>query len=110
MTVKKRGGRGYFDFQIKGVRYREALPEARTKYQAERAEVRKRDELFEDSVATSMGFSAATRTRGRQFLLGFMAATYIPWAKANKRTWRNDVFIANQWAEWLKGETLHSVS
>ena len=43
MTVKKRGGRWHFSFQIKDVRYREAIPEARTKFQAEQAEAKARD-------------------------------------------------------------------
>ena len=46
MTVKKRGGRWHFSFQIKGVRYREAIPEARTKFQAEQAEAKARDQVF----------------------------------------------------------------
>ena len=47
MTVKKRGGRWHFSFQIKGVRYREAIPEARTKFQAEQAEAKARDQVFQ---------------------------------------------------------------
>jgi integrase len=34
----------------------------------------------------------------------------VPWAKANKRTWANDLFIANQWSETFRGKTLRQVS
>ena len=51
MTVKKRGGRWHFSFQIKGVRYREAIPEARTKFQAEQAEAKARDQVFQGTTA-----------------------------------------------------------
>ena len=53
MTVKKRGGHWYFDFQIRGVRYREAIPEARTKFQAEQAETKARDQVFQGTYGTS---------------------------------------------------------
>jgi hypothetical protein len=44
MTVKKRGARWHFSFQIKGVRYCEAIPEARTKFQAEQAEAKSKSQ------------------------------------------------------------------
>lgn len=39
-----------------------------------------------------------------------MSETYLPWAKANRRTWRNDEIIANQWADLFKGKALREVS
>ena len=38
--VKKRGNRLYFDFMVQRVRYRGAIPEARTKWQAEKADTK----------------------------------------------------------------------
>src|ERR1043166_6466188 len=102
MTVKKRGGRWHFSFQIKGVRYREAIPEARTKFQAEQAETKARDQVFQGTYGTSQ--------LGNQGLSEFVTETYLPWAKANKRTWRNDEIIANQWAEIFRGKMLREVS
>jgi hypothetical protein len=102
MTVKKRGGRWHFSFQIKGVRYREAIPEARTKFQAEQAEAKARDQVFQGTYGAVQ--------LGNQDLSQFVSETYLPWAKANKRTWRNDEIIANQWAETFKGQTLREVS
>jgi hypothetical protein len=102
MTVKKRGGRWHFSFQIKGVRYREAIPEARTKFQAEQAEAKARDQVFQGTYGIVQ--------LGNQDFSQFVSETYLPWAKANKRTWRNDEIIANQWAELFKGKALREVS
>ena len=102
MTVKKRGGHWYFDFQIRGARYREAIPEARTKFQAEQAEAKARDQVFQGTYGTSQ--------LGNQSFCEFVSETYLPWAKANKRTWRNDEIIANQWSEIFRGKSLREVS
>ena len=102
MTVKKRGGRWYFDFQIRGARYREAIPEARTKFQAEQAETKARDQVFQGTYGTSQ--------LGNHDFCQFVSETYLPWAKANKRTWRNDEIIANQWSEIFRGKMLREVS
>jgi hypothetical protein len=44
MPVRKRGDVWYYDFQIKGARYRGSIPEARLKSEAEQAEVERRKE------------------------------------------------------------------
>lgn len=102
MSVKKRGKRWYFDFKVAGVRYREAIPGARTKWQAEQAETAARDDVFEGRLGV--------RQLGKQLLSEFVAETFVPWSKANKRTWRNDEIIANQWAERFRGKTLREIS
>lgn len=102
MTVRKRSGRWYFDFQIKGVRYREAVPEARTKFQAEQAETKVRDQVFQGTYGSPQ--------LGTQDFTRFVSETYLPWAQANKRTWSNDLIIANQWSETFRGKTLREVS
>jgi hypothetical protein len=38
--VRKRGNRWYYDFMIRRVRYRGAIPEAQNKWQAEKAEAK----------------------------------------------------------------------
>jgi hypothetical protein len=47
MPVHKRGDRWHYAFCIRGVRYRGALPEARTKVQAQKAETKIRQEVYE---------------------------------------------------------------
>jgi hypothetical protein len=92
LTVRKRGGHWYFDFQIRGARYREAIPGARTKFQAEQVEAKAHDQVFQGTYGSSQ--------LGNQDFSEFVSETYLPWAKANKRTWHNDEIIANQWAEY----------
>jgi len=40
LTIRKRGGSWHFDFEIRGVRYREAIPEARTKFRQTKQKLR----------------------------------------------------------------------
>jgi hypothetical protein len=46
MSVYKRNKVWYYRFCIRGVRYGNAVPEARTKWQAEQAEARAKDAVF----------------------------------------------------------------
>ena len=62
MTVRKRGGSWHFDFQIRGPRYREAIPEARTKFQAEQAETKVRDQVFQGTFAMRLGDAGCNAT------------------------------------------------
>lgn len=82
MSVKKRGDSWYYFFRVNGVRYRKAIPEARTKYQAQQAEAAARDSIFEgkyDRRSSSTTFQ------------DFVESAFLPWAKDNKRSWRNDL-------------------
>ena len=73
MTVRKRRSHWYFDFQIRGVRYRKAISQARTKFQAEQAETKARDQVFQGTYGTSH--------LGNQGFSEFVSETYLPWAK-----------------------------
>lgn len=82
MSVKKVGKTWHYYFRVNGVRYRKAVPEARTQYQAQVAEAKARDAVFEGKY----GQKVCTTT-----FREFVEKTYLPWAKENKRSWRNDV-------------------
>jgi len=86
MSVYKRGKRWYYYIKINGARQRGAIPEARTKYQAEQAEIRIRNEIFEGRF----GVRETNKT-----LREFVDETFLPWSKENKRSWRNDVSRIN---------------
>jgi len=78
---KERGDSWYYYFRLNGARYRKAIPEARTKYQAQQAEAAARDSIFEgkyDRRSSSTTFQ------------DFVESAFLPWAKDNKRSWRND--------------------
>jgi hypothetical protein len=47
MTIRKRGTRYHYDFMIRRHRYRGALPEARTKAEAQQAEAKIKNKIFE---------------------------------------------------------------
>jgi integrase len=66
---------------INSRRFREAIPEARTKAQAERAETLARQEIYDGRYGTTLAPVFET----------FAREVYLPWAKANKRSWRADV-------------------
>ena len=60
MTIRKRGTRYYYDFMIRRQRYRGAIPEARTKAQAERAETKIKSLVYErkyGKVSASIPFA-----------------------------------------------------
>ena len=81
MAVRKIGQRWYYDFRIRRSRYRGVIPEARTKAQAETAEVRIRNKIFDRKYNTQ----ADTLT-----LAEFIDEVYLPYAKLNKRHPIND--------------------
>jgi hypothetical protein len=47
MSVYKRGSHWHYRFRVRRVRYRGALPEASTKWEAEQAESKIKQEIFE---------------------------------------------------------------
>ena len=53
-AVRKIGQRWYYDFRIRRSRYRGVIPEARTKAQAETAEVRIRNKIFDRKYNTQV--------------------------------------------------------
>jgi len=80
MSVKKRGNRWYYDFMVRRTRYRGAIPEARTRHQAEQAETRIRSEIFEGKYG-----------RGKSVTLReFAEQIYLPWAESTKKSVRTD--------------------
>lgn len=81
MAVRKRGSVWYYDFSIRGVRYREAIPEAQTKAEAREAEVKTKREIF-DGVWQSKRRQVPT-------LREYVDEIFLPWSLANK-TGRGD--------------------
>ena len=72
----------YYSFCIRGIRYRQAIPEAQNKYQAEQAESKAKNEVYEGKY----GKEPSSIT-----LREFIEKVFLPWAKNEKRSWRNDV-------------------
>ena len=84
MSVFKRGSKWCYDFWVGGKRYRGSIPEARVKAQAERAENAIRDQVYEGQYGKKKAAAPLLRD--------FVTNTFLPWSRANKRTWREDVY------------------
>jgi integrase len=80
--VHKRGNRWYYAFMIRRARYRGVIPEAQNKAQAERAESRIKNQIYEGKYG---------KASGETFFSEFVQSSYVPWTKANKRSWRIDL-------------------
>jgi hypothetical protein len=68
----------FYDFRVRGTRYRGAIPEARNKEQAVKAETRIRNDVFEGRFGVTHSSS-----RLREFVEG----VFLPWAKSNRKSW-----------------------
>lgn len=112
MAVRKRKGHWHFDFQIKGVRYREAIPLARNKWQAEQAEVQARLRVYEGTYGKQLGTQLFEDFVGNPDAEHdrFDEGTYLEWAKINKKSWRHDRFRVRALLAAFKGKTLAEVS
>ncbi|MFN2513412.1 MAG: tyrosine-type recombinase/integrase [Pyrinomonadaceae bacterium] len=100
MTVRKRNKVWWYDFG--NHKYRGAIPEARTKHEAEQAEVKIKRDVFEGKYGL--------RQLGAQTFEHFVDEHYLLWAKANKKTWRNDELICDVLKQNFRGKTLREVS
>jgi integrase len=85
MSVFKRGKKWYYDFPANitpsGRRERGVILTARTKAMAEEAERQFLKEIHDGTFG---------RAKGMVTLRQFYNETYLPWAKATKRSWKDD--------------------
>ena len=72
---------------------RGVIPEARTKWEAEQAEIKLKREMLENRYDLH-------RTSTER-LSDFIDEVFLPWSKLNKRSWRDDVYIANTLKEYF---------
>jgi integrase len=86
---------------VRGRRYRGAIPEARTKEEAENALTKIRRDAYErkyDRVA-----------KGHQSFTKFVNDVYLPWAKGNKRSWEDDVLHCRNICRFFARETFNDI-
>lgn len=76
MAVRKRGNVWWYDFTVKGKRYRKPIPEARTKKKAEEVE---------DKMKVSV-YDGTYDKPNPKTLAAFIDEDFWPWALANYRT------------------------
>ena len=105
MSVYKRGKKDthwHYYFRVRGVRYRGAIPEAHTKWEAEQAELKLKQEVFEGRFGLIQA--------GKMKLDQFVDEIYMPWAKANKRSWKNDEIYTSVLKHSFKGKMLCEIT
>jgi len=104
MSVYKRGRKGthwHYYFRVRGVRYRGALPEARTKWDAEQAESKLKQDIFEGKFGKL--------DAGTMKLSDFIDDIYMPWAKTNKKSWLNDHYNSFVLKEYFGSKELRAI-
>jgi hypothetical protein len=99
--VRKRGDIWYYDFMIRRIRYRAAIPEARTKSQAEQAEAQARLEVYQGKYGKPEGSSS---------FVAFVKETYLPWSKLNKRSSYDDGLICKMLCEHFAGKSFAAIT
>lgn len=92
----------YFRDRVTKKRYRKIVPLARTKWDAEQAEIKAKKEIFERRYGVV--------EKGTDLLSDFFDQSYLPWSKANKKSWQDDVYMAPMIKEYFKGKTLREIS
>lgn len=101
MSVHKRNKIWYYRFSIRGVRYGKAIPEARTKWQAEQAETRAKDAVFSGRYSDEP--SNIT-------LKEFVEKQFLPWSKDNKRSWKDDISRSKAILAYFKSKMMREIS
>lgn len=101
MCKKGEKGRWYYDFQIANVRYREAIPEATNKRQAEIAEARARTEVFNGTYG---------QRKSRVSLRQFINDEFLKWSRAHKRSWKHDEYYAEIFCPFFGDKPLIEIS
>ena len=72
-------GTWWVEFSLRGNYVHESIPGARTQAQAERAESKRREEIYEGKY-----------DQGKKLFSEFVDEIFLPWSTANKRSYRED--------------------
>lgn len=93
--------RWWYDFSVRGQRFRVSVPDATTKWQAEQAEAKAKNEIFEGRF----GREPSTTT-----LKEFVEKVFLSWAKAEKRSWRNDVSRSKPILAYFRNKRMRDIT
>jgi hypothetical protein len=110
LTVRKRGNEWWYDFG--NHKYRGPIPEARTKYEAEQAEIKIKRDVFEGKYGKQSGTMLFGKFVGDPLAADnqFGEGTFLDWARHNKRSWRHDVFRMRTLLRAFAGKTLGEIT
>ena len=101
----KNGTTSYgYDFRDRATnaRYRKIVSLARTKWDAEQAELKAKQELFEKRYAVE--------EKGTDLFSDFLDQVYLPWSKTNKKSWRDDSYMLPMLKSYFEGKALREIS
>jgi integrase len=110
LTVRKRGKVWWYDFGHH--RYRGPIPEARTKYEAEQAEIKLKRDVFEGKYGKQFGTMPFSEFVGNPDADNsqFGEGTFLEWSRNNKRSWKHDRFRVRVLLQAFRGKTLSDVT
>lgn len=95
-----KSGNWHVDITINKIRYRKAIPEARNKKQAEKAERVLRDEIFNKRFGIG----------GDKLFKDFVEQSFIPHAKANHKGFYTELSKINKLIETFGAKRLHEIT
>ena len=101
MAVRKRGKHWHYDFMIRRVRYRGTLPEARTKSQAERAETKVREDVYNDRYG---------QPTGEADFVEYAENVFLPWSRENKRSSNDDEYHVETFKVFFNGKSFRQIT
>jgi integrase len=101
MTVRKRGKGWMLDVYNNGNRQRKMIPHARLEKQAKQAEVKLRQEMFDNR------FNPHQKP---PLLSDFIDEHFLPWSRANKRSCYHDGWRSNSSKDFFAGKRLDEIT
>lgn len=101
LTGKIRFGHYYYKFDLHGVTYKETIKEARTKPQAEVAEIQAKRDIYDGVYEIR---------RKPVFFEKFVAETYLPWTRQHHQRPDNAKYHSVPLCGYFKGKTLNQIS
>lgn len=91
----------YYNFMIRRVRYKKAIPEARTQLDAEQAETIERHKVYEGRYGCASGEMDFSK---------FVNEVYLAWARTNKRSWQDDERTARVLCLFFAAKSFNQIS
>jgi integrase len=92
---------GSLSSDLRGHYVKQAMPEARTRAEAEQAQTKIKRDIFDDKYK---------RAAGNKDFSEFVDEVFVPWAKASKRSWQDDEERARPLKEFFAGKRLRDIT
>ncbi len=103
--VKGEGPKGkgtwIVELRLRGHYIKEAIPEARTKAEAEQVQTQIKRAIFDDKY---------NRAAGNKDFAEFVDEVFVPWAKASKRSWQDDEERARPLKDFFESKRLRDIT